>query len=192
MPPKAKFTREQIIAVAFEIVKKRGIDALTARSLAEELGSSPRPVFTVFESMDEVQQKVKATAKKLYESYEDEAMACDNPFKGSGVGYVRFAKCEPQLFRLLFMSEQTVELNLSNVLGRIDDYSEKILSSVQTEYGFGRETSAEIYLHLWIYTHGIASLIATGVCSFSDEEISHMLYAVGSGIVQKFKREGRK
>lgn len=190
MPPKSKFTREQIIDAALNIVKSRGMEALTARSLAEELGSSPRPVFTVFESMEEVQSEVRLAAKRLYESYEDEAMVGKNPFKGSGIGYVNFAKNEPELFRLMFMSKQSADLNSGNVLGRIDDYSEKILASVRSAFGFGEAVSAEIYLHLWIYTHGIASLIATGVCSFTEAEISDMLAVVGRSVVEKFRREG--
>ena len=66
MPPKAKFTKEEIISAAFDIVKRDGMDVLTARSLAEELGSSPRPIFTVFDTMEEVQTEVLAAARSLY------------------------------------------------------------------------------------------------------------------------------
>jgi len=48
VPPKAKFTKEEIVATALAIVKEQGIEALTARSLAKELDSSARPIFTVF------------------------------------------------------------------------------------------------------------------------------------------------
>ena len=72
MPPKAKFTREEIIDAAFEMVRRDGFEILTARSLGAKLGSSARPIFTVFKSMDEVQEEVLRKAKRLYESYEDE------------------------------------------------------------------------------------------------------------------------
>jgi len=68
MPPKAKFSREQIVKGAFDIVRKNGMSALTARRLGEALGSSARPIFTVFESMDEVIAEVVKSAKKLYAS----------------------------------------------------------------------------------------------------------------------------
>ncbi|MDE7182065.1 MAG: TetR family transcriptional regulator [Clostridia bacterium] len=192
MPPKAKFSREEIITAAIDLVKKEGAEKLTARSLAQKLGSSPRPIFTVFKSMDEVFAEVELSARKLYESYEDEGMSGDNAFKGSGLGYVRFAANEPKLFQMLFMTEQNNVPNINNVLGQIDGYSEKILKSVEQEYGFVRETAEEIYLHLWIYTHGIAVLLATNVCKFTEQEISQMLNEVGSSIIKKFKQEGRK
>ena len=140
MPPKAKFKKEEIIAAAMEIAKRDGFDALTARALAAELGSSPRPIFTVFESMEEVQAEVKAAATKLYERYEDEEMSGAQAFKGSGVGYIRFAAEQPKLFQLLFMRERNGVPDLGQVLSVIDNYYEKILQSVQAEYGFSRET----------------------------------------------------
>ena len=54
MPPKPKFTREEIAAAALEIVKESGVDALTARNLGDRLGTSSRPIFTAFKNMSEV------------------------------------------------------------------------------------------------------------------------------------------
>jgi len=192
MPPKAKFSKEEVIEAAFEIVRRDGFDALTARSLAVKLGSSPRPIFTVFDSMEEVQEKVKNAARDLYEKYEDEGMSGAQAFKGSGTGYIRFAAEQPKLFQLLFMKEMENVPDSNTVLSVIDRYYERIVASIQSEYGFSRETAKDIYLHMWIYSHGIASLLATKVCSFSAEEISDMLTDVCAGIIRKYKAEGRK
>ena len=54
MPPKPKFTKEEIVAAALELVSEKGIEALTARELGVRLGSSARPIFTAFNSMEEV------------------------------------------------------------------------------------------------------------------------------------------
>ena len=54
MPPKAKFTKDDIIQAGLDIVKENGMDALTARALGSKLGSSSRPIFTVFQNMEEV------------------------------------------------------------------------------------------------------------------------------------------
>ena len=74
MPPKPKFTKEDIIAAALELVSQRGMDALTSRDLGAKLGSSARPIFTVFENMEQVQQQVRAAAMKRFESYALKAM----------------------------------------------------------------------------------------------------------------------
>ena len=52
MPPKCRFTREQIIQAALELTAEKGIGALTARSLAQRLGSSAKPIFGLFTNME--------------------------------------------------------------------------------------------------------------------------------------------
>jgi len=62
MPRKALFTKEEIIKKSFEIIRQHGPQALTARSLAATLGSSPRPIFTIFNTMDEIRAEVRYKA----------------------------------------------------------------------------------------------------------------------------------
>ena len=191
MPPKAKFTREEIVDAAFEIVRREGYDALTARSLGAKLKSSPRPVFTVFKSMDEVQAEVERKGRRLYECYEDADMGGGNAFKGSGMGYIRFAMDEPKLFQLFFMKEMNEVPDPQQVLKRLDGYYEKIVSAVEREYGFERKTAERVYLHMWLYSHGIAVAIATRICTFTEEQISEMLTDVCAGLIAKIRREQR-
>lgn len=60
MPPKFKFTREQIITAALDVTRRNGMEGLTARGLAAELGSSAKPIFGLFQNMEEVQSEVSA------------------------------------------------------------------------------------------------------------------------------------
>ena len=75
MPPKSKFTREQVIAAALDVTRKKGIAGLTARGLAAELASSAKPIFGLFQNMEEVQKEVIAAAYMLYQSYIQKGMA---------------------------------------------------------------------------------------------------------------------
>lgn len=175
MPPKSKFTKEEIIQIALRLVEREGIEALTARSLGEEAGSSARPIFTLFKSMDDVKAQVIIAARQFYNRYIDSSLEGVLPFKGVGLAYISFAKDYPKLFRLLFMSEQKSVPDRNNILDALDDNSEKILNSIMNSYSLGLDTAKQLYLHLWIYTHGIAVLIVTNVCTFSQEEISEML-----------------
>ncbi len=106
MPPKAKFTKEEIVEAALDLVKTDGFEALTSRALGTRLSSSARPIFTVFQSMDEVQQAVIGAAKALYKEYVDKGLTWEHPFKGVGTQYILFSIHEPKLFQLLFMTEQ--------------------------------------------------------------------------------------
>lgn len=185
MPPKAKFTREQIVKAALDIVERDGSDALTARALGQELKSSARPIFTVFDSMDEVRAAAVAAAKSVYAEYVARGLAETPAFKGVGTEYIRFAAEKPKLFRLLFMSERDGATDVNTVLGAIDDSAPAILQSVIDGYSLDRASAERLYLHLWLYAHGIAALIATGVCEFTAGDISDMLTSVFVGMLAR-------
>lgn len=191
MPPKAKFSSEEMISVALEIVRTEGVDALTARSLGARLGSSARPIFTIFQNMEEVQHAVIEAAKLVYKEYVQKGLAQEHAFKGVGTQYILFSIQEPKLFQLLFMSEHQAVPDLSHVLPLIDDNYDQILLSVQRCYGFNESSAKQLYRHLWIYCHGIATLCATKMCQFTAMEINEMITAVCRGLII-YMKEGNK
>ena len=187
MPPKAKFSREEIIDAAINIVREDGFDALTSRALGTKLWSSARPIFTVFQNMEEVQQEVIITAKQKYREYISKGLSQDLAFKGVGMEYILFSINEPKLFQLLFMTEQSQIPDLTGVLPLIDDSYEQILRSIQSGYEIDKSSAEILYRHLWIYTHGIATLCATNMCRFTDEEVSSMIRQVCISILKSIK-----
>ena len=66
MPPKFKFTRDEITNAALNVTRKNGISGLTARALAAELGCSVKPIFGLFKNMEEVGQEVFIASDLLY------------------------------------------------------------------------------------------------------------------------------
>ena len=187
MPPKCKFTREEIIQAALDIARNEGIDFVTARALGAKLGSSSKPIFSVFENMESVQDEVIKAAKALYAEYVRVGLEQVPAFKGVGTQYILFAIKEPKLFQLLFMSEQPQKPSVSGILPIIDESYEQILQSVQNGYDLDKENSERLYRHLWIYTHGIAVLCATNMCSFTAEEISGMMTEVCRSLLNTIK-----
>lgn len=187
MPPKAKFTKDEIVDAALNITRTEGFQALTARALGTKLGSSARPIFTVFQNMDEVHKEVICAGKRLYSKYIEKGLSEELSFKGAGTLYILFAINEPKLFQLLFMTEQTNIPDLPDILPLIDENYEKILLSVRNEYGIGDKSAQRLYQHLWIYTHGIAVLCATKMCRFTGKEIEEMMSEVFLGLLKKLK-----
>ncbi len=187
MPPKAKFTREEITEAALNIVKRAGFEALTSRELGKHLGSSARPIFSVFKNMEEVQQAVIESAKALYKEYVNRGLKEEHPFKGVGTQYILFSVNEPKLFQLLFMTERPQVPDLSGVLPLIEESYDQILLSIQADYGVNELLAKKLYHHLWIYTHGIATLCATKTCCFTDSEISSMITEVFSSVLKTIK-----
>ncbi len=187
MPPKHKFTRNEIIQAAIEIARDEGTSSITARALGTKLGSSSKPIFSIFDNMDELQNEVKKAAKTLYAEYVKKGLEQELPFRGVGTQYILFAIKEPKLFQLLFMSEQEQKPAVTNALPMIDDSYETILLSVQNGYHLSEEQAKQMYRHLWIYTHGIAVLCATNMCVFTADEISNMITQVFRGALKEIK-----
>lgn len=194
MPPKAKFEKEEIIEAALSLVRREGFSALTARALAVQLGSSPRPIFTVFQSMEEVQGEVMKAARECYNGYVRRGlMKTDGPrFKGVGEQYIRFAVEEPKLFALLFMREQNGQPDVDEILPVIDENYKMILQSIVDQYGVSDTNAEKLYRHLWIYTHGIAALLATKTCCFTPEQISAMITEIFVGLLKEIKAGAAK
>ena len=175
MPPKPKFTKEEIVAAALELVSEKGIEALTARELGVRLGSSARPIFTVFNSMEEVQVEVRAAALKRFESYAEKAMHYTPVFKQVGMQMILFAMEEPKLYQLVYMSENAGATDFEGIVDRLGDVAQLCVDVIQRDYSLSEKDAKALFEHVWIYTFGIGALCATGMCRFSQEEIIQML-----------------
>ena len=175
MPPKPKFTKEEIVAAALELVSEKGIEALTARELGVRLGSSARPIFTVFNSMEEVQEEVRAAALKRFESYAEKAMHYTPVFKQVGMQMILFAMEEPRLYQLVYMSENAGATDFEGIVDRLGDVAQLCVDVIQRDYSLSEKDAKALFEHVWIYTFGIGTLCATGMCRFSQEEIIQML-----------------
>ena len=102
MPPKPKFTREEIVLAAYDMAAARGIDAVMAREVGKAMGSTARPIFTVFSGMDELKEEVRALAMRRCLEDLSGAFDYEPAFKEFGMRWVRFALEQPHLYSLLF------------------------------------------------------------------------------------------
>ena len=150
MPPKCKFTKEEIVEAALSITKQHGIGAVTARAVGTELNSSPKVIFSTFENMEELQKGVIN--------------------KASGMAYIRFAKEEKELFKLLFMRDRSGE-----TINNDDEEIKPIIKIIMNNTGLCEKSAYMMHLEMWVYVHGIATMVATSYLDWKWEDISRML-----------------
>ncbi len=183
MPPKFKYNRKEIVKSAMDIVREKGADGLTARSLAERLGSSSKPMFTIFDGMDEVRQCVISEANALYNSYLATDMASGEypPYKASGMAYIRFAREERELFRLLFMRDRSGE-NIAENREEIRPIIDIIMQNLKLD----EDAAYLFHLEIWLYVHGIATMVATGYLNWDTPFVSRALSDMYQGLKHKF------
>lgn len=185
MAPKNKFTREEMVEAAMRVVRAKGIDGLTAKTMADELGTSTQPVFTAFGSMDTVRQEVYAAAVRVYDSYADAGLKEKIPFFGVGMQYIRFARDEPELYRFLFLTRtQDQECSVMKSMRHLQELVRPTLISV---YHLTSEEADLYFRDLWFVVHSLSTLIVTGDCPYSDREIGQILTGFSISICKSIK-----
>lgn len=188
MPPRARFSKEEIVQTAVDIVRKSGVSSLTARNLGKELGTSSSPIFTVFDSMDSVKNEVLKVSYDLYNSYLVEDMKSDKypKYKASGMAYIRFAQEEKELFKFLFMRNRTGE-----DISKDREAIKPIIQIIMKNTGLDEEIAYEFHEEMWIFVHGIATMIATNYLEWNADSISKMLTDMYFGLRTRFIEEGK-
>lgn len=161
------------------MTREDGIDAVTARALGEKLGASSRPVFSVFENMHEVHREVIKAADALYLEYLKADMEKGEypAYKASGMSYIRFAKEEKELFKLLFMRDRSNE-EVGDGTNEIQDLIDIIVKNT----GMSEKEAYFFHLEMWVYVHGIATMIATSYLEWDKDTVSRMLTDVYEGL----------
>lgn len=178
MPPKPKITREEIVRGALAFVRRRGMAALTAKSLAAALHCSTQPIFWHFETMDALKRAIYAEALRIFgEALRRREEDC-SPYMAIGLNYIRFATEERELFRLLFMSD----FAKTDVVGEQVEM-DYILGVIEESEHLAGQDAETVYRDMWLFSHGIAAMMATGTAHFTEEEVRAMLSDVCRGLI---------
>ena len=184
MPPKVKITKEDIVLAGLEIVRRDGEAGLNARSIAAVLGCSTQPVFSNYDSMDELRMAVLGGAEGIYARYVQEEIASGKytDYKASGMAYIRFAKEEKNLFRMLYMRHRTYEQTLNEA--HLFDQMEEI---VQDTTGLEKDRARLFHLEMWAFVHGIAAMMATGYLELDMDLVCDMITDAYQGLKNRFR-----
>ena len=187
MPPKPKFTKEEIVDAAFEIVRSQGKEALTARELGKKLGSSARPIFTLFKDMNELKIEVKKKANDLLNEYLTRAENYQPLYKQAIKETIKFASDEPNLFDLVFLTDNSEPVNFEFLKIEFKEEIDRYLEVLKKNYQLTDEETMIIFKHSCIYIYGIGAMCSCKVCSFTDEQLNNLLGEVFMAMLMYIK-----
>lgn len=185
MPPSVKFTKEEIVNAALQVVREKGTAALTTRQIAAVLGVSTRPIFAYFQNMQQVQEAVRQAAQALYHSYIKKGLEQVHPFIGLGEQYIRFATQEPELYRLLFLPLAPGSEN--KAMEEMERTQNLVLEFLQQIYQLDEAAAKRFFRDVWLVAHSLAALIVTNCCPYSPEEIRQILTSVSLSVCKACK-----
>ena len=190
MPPKPRYTREQIVEAALDLVSEEGMEHLTAREIGKRLGSSSQPIFTAFKDMEELRGAVYAAASHRLAMFASQSAGYTSAFKQTGMLIILFAIQEPKLFQLLLMSEADEPTSFERMLELRGASPDVLISLVSSEFDLTFDEAKALFQHMWLYTYGIAVLCATKMCTFTEEEL-HQKIGANFEAMLTYIKEGR-
>ena len=189
MPKKPATTKEMIIEGAFRLVREKGHEDLSARSLAASLGCSTQPIMYQFPNLDALKRSVYERADRMHSEYLMTVPPGQNPVLGIGLNYIRFAVEEPHLFRFLFQSGYTLE---NSLLEMIDSQElVPVLEAMQEGSGLDRKHTRDVFLTVALFAHGYASLIVNNDLEYDEGLIAAHLERCWNGAVLAAQEEHR-
>ncbi|MGM9877369.1 MAG: TetR/AcrR family transcriptional regulator [Bacilli bacterium] len=174
MPTKVKISKEMILDTAFEIVRKGGIEKLSNRELANKLNCSIRPIYYQFENVEEMKKELYVKIEKYFYKFLMENMVDDIPkYKQIGINYIKFAKKEKKLFQTLFMSE--LGLSPSAFISKEGEDYLAIAKMIKISTNLNDNDIKDFHTKMWIFSHGIASLVANNTIKLENKQIEQLL-----------------
>lgn len=189
MPPKVKIAKNNIITASLDVIRENGAEALNARAVAKKLNCSTQPIFSNYSTMKDLRNDVMQSAKQLYQQYIERGMkdSVYPPYKASGIAYIKFAKEEKELFKLLFMRDRSQE----EVKEEREEISD-LINLISSNTGMSLDDAYMFHIEMWIYVHGIATMIATAYLDWEWDTISMMLTDAYEGMRARYKnKEGK-
>lgn len=198
MPPKQRFNSQDIIEAAYRVVRKHGWDGFSARTIANELKSSTRPIYDYFDSMENIEAEVVKKALAYFVEYINRDRTGDK-WLDQALGYVLFAGEEKHLFRCI-NDEKHTPLQKQYARCHWMELGEK-LSEDERFQDMPDEIKNKIRVARWILLHGLASLVCNGwferlssanstFAEGIDMELVDFLKKVNEGLYKEFKKTG--
>lgn len=191
MPPNRKITKEMILETGYEIVITSGIESVNSRSVAQMLGCSTQPVFSQFQSMEELRQGIHNYASQKFE--EDILCWSDSHsfMRSSYLKVTDLAKKQKNIFKLIYLSEYCMGENFINSRMNFES-NKKIWYEIKLKYQVNDTECLDILERISLLVQGIATVIATSNIQYNDGQIIAIVENTLEDIVIGIKERGKK
>lgn len=173
MPAAKKVSRDQIIDAAVDVLRDGGFSAVNARSVAKKIGCSTQPIYFSFKSMDELKAALTERAIQMHTQRVRDSLrrheGNDSRYSSYGMGFVKFAAEEKQLFRWLYLEGQQLGPYQSDIL------MQEIIGVIVDEFGYTEDVARRFHQDMIYFTYGLAILANTDLLHLTELELREAL-----------------
>ena len=194
MPAVRKVSKEQIIDAAVEVLRDNGFSAINARSVAKKLGCSTQPIYFSFKNMDELKTALTERAIELHTQRVRDSLRAhegnDSRYSSYGMGFVKFAAEEKQLFRWLYLEGKQLgpyqnDVLLPEIIAVIvkslaeqgmsvlvvSSEMQEVIGVIVDEFGYAEDTARRFHQDMIYFTYGLAILANTDHLHLTEAEL---------------------
>lgn len=182
MPAVLELSKERIVKVAVKMVNDNGWESINARSLAASLGVSTKPLYRIYNNMDEIKEDIYKEISHLYDEFLTSRIDSKKALLTLCIAYVEFAQEYRNLFISLFLSNNLKWKSIENVLD--EKWNQSTIINLVNKHGYSFEEAKTLFMNLWLYANGLATLIATNDIKIDDQEILVKLVKVYKVLVK--------
>ena len=169
MPAVRKVSKEQIIDAAVDVLRDDGFSAINARSVAKKLGCSTQPIYFSFRNMEELKAVLTERAIQMHTQRVRDSMriheGSDSRYSSYGMGFVKFAAEEKQLFRWLYLEGEQLGPYQNDVL------TSEVISVITEEFGYEEDVARRFHQDMVYFTYGLAILANTDHLHLTEAEL---------------------
>jgi AcrR family transcriptional regulator len=162
--------KDALVAAALDLIAKKGPFGFTFAEAARWAGVSPAAPYRHFRDRDELVANVALRGFELFEaalarSWNEGRPDPSQAFENVGRAYLAFARTEPAYYSAMF--ESAIPLDSSPELRRASERAFAVLRAASEKLIEGlpagsRPPALMMSLHIWAFSHGIASLFGRG------------------------------
>lgn len=170
---KQRITGDMILDVSFRIARERGYEQVILKNIASEIGCSVQPIYSYFSNMESLKEAIFNKAMRFYNEFIYSRVENECVLESMAKANVAFAKYETNIFKLLFLQKLNGLHSFNDIYEWMGDKQATL--QLSEKLSLPEEKIKEVYIMLIVFTHGVATMIATGGADITDEESAAML-----------------
>lgn len=178
MPRKPTNLKEKLINQGIQLIREKGMSALSLREVTKECGVSHSSMYRYFPHKEDYVEAVMSQVSIYFGKFlvKDTQNTKNAKFRLElmGVNFINFAKKETNLFNILFFSSQSKEIKLNES----EDFKflayKEFVSTIQEIVA--KKKVDTVVVHLWSYILGFAVLVANQDLNVDNEWIQNNIH----------------
>ena len=187
MPPRPKFTKEEVIDAAYALTEEKGLEHITAREIGKRLNTTPMPIFTYFTGMEELKEAVYQRALADSTAYISECLHYFPAFKEFGLRWIRYAYEHPNIYRMVYLLEGIQRPTVGFVNRDFIEVLNPMVSEVMKNFELSESEATTLVNEMCLHAQGIATVCVQDGRNYDEAKISESLGQVCLSLVMGFR-----